>query len=99
MSWDKFSIAQKFLQRANAIRPEDEEDRLRRDELLALQDVHYDCYMSSFNREELVKRLQAVIDGQVDLPEDTEVDAEYYRRTYIAEARVILSSVERGEVG
>lgn len=97
MSWDKFKVAQKFLQRANAIHPEDEDDRMRREKSLALQDVYYDCYMSSFSREELIKRLQAVVDGQIALP-DEEVDAQLYRSAYMAEARIILSSVERGEL-
>ena len=97
MSWDKFKVAQKFLQRANAVHPEDEDDRVRREQSLALQDVYYDCYMSSFSREELIRRLQAVVGGKVDLP-DAEVNAERYRGAYIAEAKIILSSVERGDL-
>ena len=96
MSWDKFKIAQKFLQKANAIHPEDEHDISRREMSLALQDVYYDCYMSSFSREDLIKRLQEVVGGKIEMPEE-EVDGEKYRDHYIREAKVILDSIERGE--
>ena len=55
MVWDKFEMAQKFLRRANAIHPEDAIDAKQHDEALALQDVYYDCYMSSFSREDLIE--------------------------------------------
>lgn len=96
MSWDKFKIAQKFLQKANAIHPEDEHDPVQREKLLAIQDVYYDCYMSSFSREDLVKRLREVVDGKIEMPE-TEVDAERYRANYIREAQVMLAAIERGD--
>ena len=98
MEWDKFRIAQKFLQKANAIHPEEAHDNGTHDEALALQDVYYDCYMSSFSREHLLKRLQDVVTGKFELPEEPEVDEEKYRSTYIREARSVLSSVERGEL-
>ena len=98
MSWDKFKVAQTFLQRANAIHPEDEYDVVRREKSLAVQDVYYDCYMSSFSREDLIKRLREVIGGKIEMPED-EVDADHYRDIYIKEAKHILLSIESGEYG
>jgi hypothetical protein len=94
--WDKFSMAQKFLQKANAIHPEDSHDY---DEALALQDVYYDCYMSSFSKEDLLKRLQEVVAGKIELPEEEdEVDERKYRAVYMKEAKLILGSLERGEL-
>lgn len=97
MEWDKFRMAQKFLQKANAIRPEDA-DGAAHDESLALQDVYYDCYMSSFSREDLLKRLEDVVNGRFEIPEEGEVDEGRYRATYIKEAKMILASIQRGEV-
>jgi len=94
MEWDKFRAAQKFLQKANAIHPEEADDS---DVALALQDVYYDCYMSSYSRQDLLKRLDEVVSGKIEMPEETEVDEEKYRATYIREAKVILASIERGE--
>lgn len=92
--WDKFKMAQKYLQRANAIHPEDAESESARVEALALQDVYYDCYMSSFSREDLIKRLSAIIDGKIDMPDDEEdLDEPRYREIYIQEARTILASL------
>ncbi len=92
--WDKFKMAQKYLQRANAIHPEDAGSKSARVEALALQDVYYDCYMSSFSREDLIKRLSAIIDGKIDMPDDEEdLDEPRYREIYIQEARTILASL------
>ena len=68
MTWDKFRMAQRFLQKANAIHPEDEHESILRNEALAMQDVYYDCYMSSFSREDLLKRLANVIEGKFEMP-------------------------------
>lgn len=98
MEWDKFRMAQKFLQRANAIHPEDADDIDKRVEALALQDVYYDCYMSSFSREDLLKRLADVVSGNIEMPEEEEVvDENRYRSTYIREAQAILNSLDRWE--
>lgn len=98
MEWDKFRMAQKFLQRANAIHPEDADDINRRVDALALQDVYYDCYMSSFSREDLLKRLADVVSGKIEMPEEEEiVDEERYRTTYMREAQIILNSFDRWE--
>lgn len=98
MEWDKFRIAQKFLQKANAIHPEDAEVGDAHDELLAVQEVYYDCYMSSFSREDLLKRLEEVVNGKFEIPEGEEVDEGKYRAAYIREAKIILASIHRGEV-
>lgn len=93
MEWDSVKMAQAFLQKANAIHPEEAGNKKGHDEALALQDIHYDCYMSSFSRENLIKRLQEILAGKIELPE-TEVDEERYRLVYLREARKILVSIE-----
>ena len=98
MEWDKFRMAQKFLQRANAIHPEDSVDSKSHDEALAIQDVYYDCYMSSFSREHLIKRLSDVIEGKIEMPEETEVDEGRYKAVYMKEARVILGADRKSVV-
>ena len=98
MLWDKFRMAQRFLQKANAIHPEDEHENSVRTEALALQDVYYDCYMSSFSREDLLKRLADVIDGKFEMPDEDDVNEASYRAAYIREARTIMSSIEKGEL-
>ena len=97
MEWDKFRMAQKFLQKANAIHPDDSNDGRARDEALAMQDVYYDCYMSSFSREDLLKRLADVIAGRFEMPEEDDVEESVYRTTYVKEAQKILTAIENGE--
>ena len=97
MKWDKFRIAQEFLQKANALHPEDAGDGEARDELMARQDVYYDCYMSSFGKEDLLKRLAEVVNGKFELPEQEGVDERTYRAAYVKEAKIILASIQRGE--
>jgi hypothetical protein len=97
MDWDKFKIAQKFLQKANAIHPEDSDRKDLHDKALALQDVYYDCYMSSFSRQDLLKRLQEIIGGKIEMPEEQEVDEVKYKEAYVKEAKSILTSIESGE--
>ena len=99
MEWDKFKMAQKFLQRANAIHPEDSDNTIQQVDALALQDVYYDCYMSSFSREDLLKRLAEIVSGKIELPEEEVADEERYRSTYMKEAQSILSSIQRGDGG
>ena len=95
MAWDKFKMAQKFLQRANAIHPEDANTSEQHDEALALQDVYYDCYMSSFSKDDLIKRLNEVIGGKLEMPEEEKVDEETYRAVYLKEATRILADIQR----
>ena len=96
MEWDKFTAAQKFLQKAHAIHPEDYEQHHARDTALARQDVYYDCYMSSFSKESLLSRLEEVIGGKIELPEEEDVDADTYRTVYIREATIILTALRAG---
>jgi hypothetical protein len=98
MEWDKLKMAQRFLQKANAIHPEDAYDEPGRVNALARQDVYYDCYMSSFSREDLMKRLANVIDGNIKMPEEDDVDEAQYRATYISEARIVLGLLGKGEM-
>ena len=91
-------MAQRFLQKANAIHPEDEHEHTVRDEALALQDVYYDCYMSSFSREDLMKRLSDVVDGKFEMPDEEDVDEAVYRATYIREAWSIITLIENGQL-
>lgn len=93
MQWDKFRMAQKFLQRANAIHPEDVDESGARSASLAMQDVYYDCYMSSFSRDALLKRLEEVAGGKFEMPEAEDVDESVYRATYMKEARKIFESI------
>lgn len=97
MDWDKFKIAQKFLKKANAIHPEDHDDSKLHDQALAIQDVNYDCYMSSFSREDLIKRLREVIAGKIEMPEEKEVDESTYKESYVKETITILTSIENGK--
>jgi len=98
MTWDKFKMAQHFLQRANTIHPEDAAGPDAHDEALALQDVYYDCYMSSFTKEDLLKRLQEIAEGKIELPEEEKVNEENYKTIYAREAKRILSSIEDGQL-
>ena len=98
MEWDKFRMAQKFLQKANAIHPEDSNGDRARDEALAMQDVYYDCYMSSFSREDLLKRLADVIAGKFEMTEEDGVEESVYKSMYVKEARRILTAIENGEL-
>ena len=99
MEWDKFRMAQKFLQRANAIHPEEADGSVARSEALAVQDVYYDCYMSSFNREVLLKRLSEVSDGKIEIPEEAEdIDEPVYKARYLKEAQNIATAIEKGEL-
>jgi hypothetical protein len=95
MEWDKFEMAQKFLRKANAIHPEDSDDA---DEALAIQDVYYECYMSSFSRDNLLKRLAEIANGDIVLPEEIELDEAKYRSVCIREAKAIILSLEKGSV-
>lgn len=91
-------MAQRFLQKANAIHPEDEHENAMRDKALAVQDVYYDCYMSSFSREDLLKRLADVLNGKFEMPDEEDVDEAVYRATYIREARSIITLIENGQL-
>ena len=90
-------MAQKFLQKANAIHPEDAGSSDQFNEALAVQDVYYECYMSSFSRADLIKRLEEIVAGKINMPEEEEVDGEKYRATFVKEAKRILATLEAGK--
>ena len=52
--------------------------------------------LSSFSREDLLKRLANVIEGKFEMPDEEELDERLYRATYIKEARIIMNSIEKG---
>jgi len=98
MEWDKFKMAQRFLQKANGIHPEEIGNETERVDAMARQDLYYDCYMSSFSREDLLKRLTDVVSGNFELPDETEIDERRYKETYIKEARLTIASIEDGNL-
>jgi hypothetical protein len=92
MEWNSIAIGQKYFQRANAIHPE--EDPEAYSELLARQDLYYECYMSAFSREQFMGMLQKSINGDIKLPEETEgVDIERYRSAFALEASSVLKTL------
>jgi hypothetical protein len=98
MEWNGVQIGQRFFQRANALHPN--EDRAQYDEILARQDLYYECYMTAFSREEFSKMLAKAMNGDIDLPKESDdvnpekfrqVDADRYRRAFKQEAEVIFT--------
>lgn len=89
MAWDSIKMAQQFLQRANALHPEEDPDTYA--VVLAKQELYYECYMTAFSRMEIVKMLQKAIAGDIKLPKD--VDVSEYRTAYAQEAEKIMASL------
>jgi hypothetical protein len=87
MEWDKIAMAQKFLQKANGIHPEDVESSAYA-RALAIQDLYYECYMTSFSKATLVSFLESCSSGNIKIPED--VNAEQYSAAYVREAASVL---------
>jgi hypothetical protein len=87
MEWDKIKIAQSFLAKANALHPEEEYDADERVKMQALQDLYYECYMSSFSKEKLGGHLDQAIKGDVKIPD--EVDEQKYKTAYSRHAEKI----------
>ena len=85
-------MAEKFLTRANGIHPDEALDSSAHDEMLARQNVLYECYMNSFGKNELIEFLYKAIANNFHTPE--EVDDKIYRAAYVAQARQILKEVE-----
>ncbi len=98
MDWDKISIARHFMQHANAIHPDEIDDPAGRSEARARQDLYYDCYMSSFSRDALLKRLDDVLGGAFELPDEAGIDHDRYCDAYVREAGVVIAAVNRGEI-
>lgn len=86
-------MAQRFLQKANAIHPEEFDDEHAKADAMAQQSLYYECYMCSFGRDQLLDKLVAIVAGQIDVPE-ADVDRDRFRQTFIAEARRVIASLE-----
>ena len=105
MKWDSIKMAQKFLQQANGLHPEEAKYEGRFEEVLAHQELYDECYMTSFNRDKLIEFLKGAVAGKINLPkpedesEDPveEIDEEKYREAYAQLASQILSEVEKME--
>jgi hypothetical protein len=93
MAWDSIRMAEKFLRRANAIRPEDESG-VARDKESARQDLYYECYMMSFSESKVGEALNTFAEGTVEIPED--VNADVYRQSYMEEAKVAIRWLASG---
>jgi DNA-binding NarL/FixJ family response regulator len=87
MEWDKIKMAQQFLAHANGLHPEEAMDQDEACRLLALQDLYYECYISSFSREKLLEALDSALAGKIVIPKD--VNEKKYREAYKAEAEKI----------
>lgn|GEM_PF-5922192 len=90
MSWDPVSVAGKFLQKANAIHPEDAEGESYADRLAA-QELYYECYMCSFSRDKLVEFLQSSVAGNIKVPDN--VQEKKYRVAFVREAERLLKEL------
>jgi hypothetical protein len=92
--WDPVSAARDFLQKANAIHPEDA-DADSYAAQLAVQDLYYECYMASFSKEKLIEFLNTVTEGTIKIPEN--VHEKKYRAAYSKEAELLLKRISRQE--
>jgi hypothetical protein len=95
MEWNSIQMAQKFLQRANALHPEEAASEGRFEEELARQELLYECYMMSFSKEKLISFLNDAMAGKMKLPDEVELDESRYRSAYAQEARVLIIEVEK----
>jgi hypothetical protein len=96
MEWNSIQMAQKFLQRANALHPEEGASEGRFEEELARQELLYECYMMSFSKEKLISFLNDAIAGKTKLPDEVKLDDESrYRSAYAQEAKVLMIEVEK----
>jgi hypothetical protein len=96
MEWNSIRMAEKFLQRANGIHPEEADGEEHHDRELARQNVLYECYMTSFNRETLIEFLYSSIANNFTVPKEVK-DERIYRDAYIRQAREVLKEVERSD--
>ncbi|MBT1701855.1 hypothetical protein [Chryseosolibacter indicus] len=84
-------MAQKFLQRANGLHPEEERGSEDYEPLLAQQDLYYECYMASFSRDKVIEFLNKCITGDIKIPEDVNEDS--YRKAYAVNAKRVLQEL------
>jgi hypothetical protein len=105
MKWDSIKMAQKFLQQANGLHPEEAKHEGRFEEVLAHQELYDECYMSSFSRDKLTEFLKQAVAGKISRSQSgdeseepiLELDEEKYREAYAQLANKILSDVEKME--
>jgi hypothetical protein len=93
MGWNSIAMAQKFLSRANAIHPEEEDDADAQVSKQAEQDLYYECYMMSFEKSKLVEFLEKAALGTFKIPKD--VDKDLYRNAFIQQAGNVLRGLEK----
>jgi hypothetical protein len=103
MKWDSIKMAQRFLQQANGLHPQEAKYEGRFDEVLAHQELYYECYMTSFNREKLIGLLKEAVAGKFSLPKPSDesedpieaIEEKEYRKAYAQLATQILADVEK----
>ena len=94
MEWDSHKMASRYLNRANALHPADEESMQMQSALQGRQDLLYECYMNSFAQEVLSTFLDKASRGEIkDIPKD--VDEQVYRRAFMEEAEAMISELGR----
>jgi hypothetical protein len=92
MMWDARKMASNFLMKANAIRLEDSKSLQEKSELMAMQEIFYECYMNSFDEKKVVEFLRsASVDGKIELPED--VDEQAYTNSFRRAATRVLKDL------
>ncbi len=90
--WDARKMANNFLMKANAIRPEEADGLKEKSGLMATQEIFYECYMNSFDEKKVVEFLRsASSNGEVKLPED--VDEQAYTTSFRSTAAQVLKGL------
>jgi hypothetical protein len=99
VAWDARKKAQEYLQKANAIHPEESRFEGGYEQDLALQNVYYECYMMSFDPAKLKEFLASAVDGKVKMPEndeeEIEIDQALYRQEFMKHAKSLLVEFEQ----
>jgi hypothetical protein len=95
MEWDSIKMGQKFLRQANALHPEEARHEGRFEDELAIQDLFYECYVTSFSRDKLIEQLKASVEGNVKIPEELPDDfnEQKYRKAYSKQAGIVLGEL------
>lgn len=94
MEWDSHKMASRYLNRANALHPAEEETLQMQSAMQGRQDLLYECYMNSFARDVLSTFLDKASRGEIkDIPKD--IDEPIYRRAFMEEAQAMISELDR----
>ena len=72
MTWDSLKMAERFLRQANALYPEEARSEGSFEEVLARQDLYYECYMNSFSKEKVVDFLNQSLNGNIKCPDEVD---------------------------